>query len=365
MKITRSQIRRIIKEASEPAGNVIGYIDADIDGDYRYNQKLEVFHDSSSDVITVVVKDSAAVGGMDYHGPGEGRSNYHISGTRVLPPGASGKDLIAAIKGAISRTGDTIKRYGRPTKNFSWAASKWDPQGPKGLNAKLANAALQKSRGQMSEASIRFRIKQLLLREEHQTIIQNPYEDVDDYNVLANYALTGDIAGALADPALKPYVDNNEMGFIADEAIGWFSNVGEEGYNMPAPEGWDSNKAYQFLRDIEDAAYDEYSKAMKARISSDPDTAWLRFLGNQFTAGIEPSDMEGIKWKKYKKYVRLSPPPSISHGIGEITVSMEDYEWNSDKPGTWDDFIDFLERRAGGQLGRRKPYKRSPGSYYD
>ena len=47
----------------------------------------------------------------------------------------------------------------------------------------------------------------LVLREAHQTIIQSPYEDVDDYNLLANYALTGDIAGALADPALKPYVD--------------------------------------------------------------------------------------------------------------------------------------------------------------
>ena len=145
----------------------------------------------------------------------------------------------------------------------------------------------------------------LSLKEAHQTIIQNPYEDVDDYNVLANYALTNDIAGALADPALKYYVDNNEMGFLADEAIGWFSNVGKEGYDMPAPEGWDSKKAHKFLRDIEDAAYNEYSKAMKARISSDPDTAWLRFLGNAFTAGIEPDDMEDIKWKQYKKYIRI------------------------------------------------------------
>ena len=151
MKISHMTLRKIIREAigsGDPAGNVIGYIDADIDGDYRYNQKLEVFYDSGSDVTTVVVKDSSAVGGMDYRGQGEGRSNYHISGTRVLPSGASGKDLIAAIKGMINRHGDTIKRYGRPTKNFSWGASKWDSQGLQGLNAKLANVALQKARSQ-------------------------------------------------------------------------------------------------------------------------------------------------------------------------------------------------------------------------
>lgn len=205
----------------------------------------------------------------------------------------------------------------------------------------------------------------LVLKEAHQTIIQNPYEDVDDYNVLANYALTGDIAGALADPALKYYVDNNEMGFLADEAISWFNNVGKEGWDMPAPEGWDSKKAHKFLRDIEDAAYNEYSKAMKARISSDPDTAWLRFLGNAFTAGIEPDDMEDIKWKQYKKYIRIKPPRSISHGVGEINVNRDEVEGYSNSPGTYEDFIDFLERRAGGQLGRRKPYKRSPAPYYD
>ena len=202
----------------------------------------------------------------------------------------------------------------------------------------------------------------LLLEAEMLPIIVNEYEDVEDYNVLANYALTNDIQGALADPAIKPYVEKNEIGWIADEAGGWFETVGEY-EEEPAPEGWDSDKAYQFLRDLEDAAWKVYNKQAKGAIAGDPDKEFLKFLANEFTSMIEPSDLKGIKWKEYKKYVRLTPPPSISHGIGEINVSKENI--NALYPGAYDDFVDFLTTRAGGQLGRRKPYKKSPPPMYD
>ena len=202
----------------------------------------------------------------------------------------------------------------------------------------------------------------LLVENKMQDIIVNSYEDVDDYNILANFALTGDIAGALAHPDIKHYVDKNEMGWVADEAIGWFEKVGDW-EEMPAPEGWDKQKAHQFLRDIEDAAYKEYAKAAKAAIQNDPDREFLEFLGNQWTASIEPSDMPDIKWKEYKKYIRLKPPRSISHGIGEIEITREDTD--NLYPGAWEDFKDFLTTRTGGQLGRRAPYKRSPAPYYD
>jgi len=131
-----------------PAGNVIGYIEADIDGDYRYNQQLRVIHNPSTDEITIIVQDAGAVGGMDYHGPGEGRSDYYTHGRpQVLPAGAKGKDLVAAIRNMIKQTADTIRRYGKPTRNFAWGENTWS-RGPKGLNAKLANAALQKARAQ-------------------------------------------------------------------------------------------------------------------------------------------------------------------------------------------------------------------------
>ena len=231
--------------------------------------------------------------------------------------------------------------------------------------AKLAASYNPRGNIQISEKRLRTLLRSsMVLKEAHQTIIQNPYEDVDDYNVLANYALTGDIAGALADPALRPYVEKNEMGWVADEAIGWFNNVGKEGYDMPAPEGWDPKKANKFLRDIENAAWKEYDKMSKARVKSDPDKAWLKFLGKMWSASIDPEDMPDIKWRKYKNYIRILPPHSISHGVGEIYPNKEDI-MDFRAPGSLADLADFLERRAGGDAGKRKPYKRSPAPYYD
>ena len=217
----------------------------------------------------------------------------------------------------------------------------------------------------ITKTNLRKIIRESLLREqqEMQDIIVNPYEDVDDYNILANFALTGDVAGALAHPEIKHYWEKNEMGWVVDEAIGWFNNIGEEGYDMPAPEGWDNKKAHQFLRDLEDAAWKEYNKLSTAAIAGDPDKEFLEFLGNEWTSQIEPNDLPDIKWKEYKKYVRLKPPSSISHGVGEINVSKENIE--ALYSGAYDDFIDFLTTRTGGQLGRRAPYKRSPAPYYD
>ena len=216
----------------------------------------------------------------------------------------------------------------------------------------------------ISKGQLRRIIKESLLNEkkEMQDIIVNSYEDVEEYNILANYALNNDIQGALADPALKPYVEKNEMGWVVDEAGGWFETVGE--YEEDGgPEGWDRDKAYQFLTDLENAAWKVYDKKMQAAIKNDPDKEFLEFLGNEFTSQIEPSDMPDIKWKEYKNYIRIKPPRSISHGVGEINVSKENIKGLYS--GAYEDFMDFLTTRAGGQLGRRAPYKRSPAPYYD
>jgi len=204
----------------------------------------------------------------------------------------------------------------------------------------------------------------LLVEGEMQDIIVNSYEDVEDYNILANYALTNDIQGALADPTLKHYVEKNEMGWLADEAGGWFEKVGNPDWEeMTAPEGWDRDAAYQFLTDLENAAWKVYNKQAKAAIAGDPDREFLEFLGNQWSDMIEPNDLPGIKWKEYKRYIRLKPPPSISHGVGEINVPKD--EIKRLYSGAYEDFIDFLTTRSGGQLGRRAPYKKSPPPYYD
>jgi hypothetical protein len=205
----------------------------------------------------------------------------------------------------------------------------------------------------------------LLVETDMQDIIVNSYEDVEIYNILANYALNNDIQGALADPEIKPYVEKNEVQWISDEAGGWFENVGKPGYEdeMPAPEGWDRDAAYKFLTDLENAAWKVYDKQAQAAIAGDPDKEFLEFLGNQWSSMIEPNDMEGIKWKEYKKYIRLKPPPSISHGAGEINIQKD--EIKRLYSGALEDFMDFLTTRAGGDAGKRKPYRKSPPPMYD
>lgn len=122
--------------------------------------------------------------------------------------------------------------------------------------------------------------------------------------------------------------------------------------------------SYDDMRKIEDAAWPIENARMKAAIAADPDKGWLEFLGDAWTSQIEPDDMKDIKWKEYKNYIRLKPPRSISHGVGEIEITDYDLSF-SGTPGPKADFVEFLERRTGGQLGRRKPYRKSPAPYYD
>jgi hypothetical protein len=218
----------------------------------------------------------------------------------------------------------------------------------------------------VTESHLRKIIRKSLLREQQEMldIVVNEYEDVEDINILANYALRNDMQGALKEPELQHYIEKNEAMYLTDEGMGWLKHVGEKEYGMVAPEGWDLDKIVKFFKDFEDEAYKEYDKMAQKAINSDPDKEFLEFLGNQWSASIEPNDMEGIKWKEYKKYIRLKPPPSISHGVGEIHITKEDTDGNL-YPGAYEDFKDFLTTRAGGDAGKRKPYKRSPAPYYD
>ena len=59
-------------------------------------------------------------------------------------------------------------------------------------------------------------------------IITNPYEPVEDINILANYALRDDMQGALKDPALKYYIDKNEASMLVDDSRSWIDLVGDE-----------------------------------------------------------------------------------------------------------------------------------------
>lgn len=109
----------------------IGYINACIAGDYRYSSRLSVQVDGSK--AHVILTENGAVGGMD--GPGGSTPFRETSRTTVdAKPG----DIVKAIKSTMD---DTIKRYGKPTKNFVWVGVK-----ERGLSTTKAKAALEFNR---------------------------------------------------------------------------------------------------------------------------------------------------------------------------------------------------------------------------
>ena len=120
--------------------------------------------------------------------------------------------------------------------------------------------------------------------------------------------------------------------------------------------------SYDSMRKIEKAAWPIEDKRIEAAITGDPDVAWLNFLGDKWTSRIEPDDMKDVEWKEYKRYIRLSPPHSISHGAGEIEVTSYDLSF-SGAPGSRADFVEFLTKRAGKTLKKRKAYRSAPPMY--
>jgi hypothetical protein len=196
-------------------------------------------------------------------------------------------------------------------------------------------------------------IRESLLKEEMLKIMDNPYEDLSTFNRIANYALTNDIAGAMADPE----VNTDELYWELDEMRGWVGRVGDDSDNFfgddaVVPEGWDADAVYEFMGDLESAWHQDQERKDNAAIAADPDKDWLKFMGDAWTSSITPNDLETLGWKEYKRYIRLSPPESISHGVGEVHITNDDIKY--DGPGTREEFVEFLTKRAGRTLKKRK-----------
>jgi hypothetical protein len=148
---------------------------------------------------------------------------------------------------------------------------------------------------------------------------------------------------------------------------GWIDKVGsdERAFTDDAvvPEGWDADEVEGFMEDLEAAWHKDQAKKDHAAVAADPDKDWLKFMANEFTSTIVPNDLESLGWKEYKRYIRLSPPSSISHAVGEIHITDDDFS-GGHSPGTREEFIEFLTNRAGKTLKKRKIY-RSPPPLYD
>lgn len=204
----------------------------------------------------------------------------------------------------------------------------------------------------------------LLVETEMLKIMDNQHEDLSVYNRIANYALTNDIAGAMADPE----VNTDELYWEIDDMRPWVNRVGDEddhwfADDVVVPDGWNADAVYEFMGDLENAWHDDQAKKDHAAVAADPDQDWLKFMANEFTSVVTPNDLETLGWKEYKRYIRLSPPDALSHAMGEIHITNDDLS-DSSSPGTREEFVEFLTNRAGKTLKKRKIY-RSPPPYYD
>jgi hypothetical protein len=131
----------------------------------------------------------------------------------------------------------------------------------------------------------------------------------------------------------------------------WMDSLHHE--NPELPQAWP--------RKVENAAWKIESARQNELIANDPDKSWFELMGNQWSSLITPEDMETIGWKEYKRYIRLKPPRSISHGVGETNISWEDIE----RVGPREEFIEFLITRAGVELKKRPAYSKPTPSLYD
>jgi len=152
-----------------------------------------------------------------------------------------------------------------------------------------------------------------------------------------------------------------------DEMRGWIDKVGKDDGSFSdgavVPEGWDVDKVDKFMEDLESAWHKDQATKDHAAVAADPDKDWLEFMANEFSSVIVPNDLESLGWKEYKRYIRLSPPSSISHAVDEIHITNDDLS-RGHSPGTREEFVEFLTNRAGKTLKKRKIY-RSPPPLYD
>ena len=115
----------------------IGSLRTTLDGDSRYTDIINVYV-LEDDSVQVKVTTSVPQGGWDAC---NGNTHTDVYSLREFPKDALAKDILKYIKGVCANTNLNFKRYGKPTKNFSWIDST-SVHGAYGLNLKNLQNAL-------------------------------------------------------------------------------------------------------------------------------------------------------------------------------------------------------------------------------
>ena len=150
----------------------------------------------------------------------------------------------------------------------------------------------------------------LLLETEMLPIMVNTYEDLDTMNRVANYALTNDIKGALADEMVN--YENLDMDL--DEMRGWVDLVGKDegafSEEAVVPDNWDLNKVYKFMEDLESAWMDQQGAAADKEHAAEPSKGEREVIGNSLT--MDYVTMDDIKRITYQIRRKGGKPSNIN-----------------------------------------------------
>jgi hypothetical protein len=213
---------------------------------------------------------------------------------------------------------------------------------------------------QRTESVLRRYIRAKLLKEEMLDIVTNSYEDVEDINILANYAMNDDMQGALNDESLKYYINKNEAAYLVDDSHGWLKHVGDEKWNMPAPEGWDLKKVQAFFRDFEDEAYKVFSKKEQGDHASLPAKKEREIIGQALTQRyVMPDEIKGIEFQVRRKGGK---PSNINIENDNMTSNIRAED--ATRMGlTLDDIIAVLQSGGAKERKKQKPVRHTPPMY--
>jgi hypothetical protein len=214
----------------------------------------------------------------------------------------------------------------------------------------------------ITKRQLRRIIKETILRESAKMIdiVTNAHEDVEDINILANYALNNDMQGALNDESLKYYIEFNEATYLVDDSHGWLPHVGDEEWNMPAPEGWDLEKVQAFFRDFEDEAFKVFSKKEQGDHASLPAKKEREIIGQALSQQyVMPDEIKGLEFQVRRK----GGKPSSINIEDDNTVSNIRAEDTIQQGLTLDDIINVLRDGGAKERSKQRPVKHTPPMY--
>ncbi len=217
----------------------------------------------------------------------------------------------------------------------------------------------------ITRSQIRKIIKEtLLLETEMLPIMINTYEDLDTMNRVANYALTNDIEGALADEMVN--YENLDMDL--DEMRGWVNKVGKNDGSFSreavVPDDWDLNKVYKFMEDLESAWMNQQGAASDSKHQSDPGVEEREVIGNSLTMDyIDFDELENITYQIRRKggeptNINLEYNDDGARDFGNITADQVSRAGLS-----MADVIEILSDGGAKEQKKSPSVKRTPQMY--